>query len=645
MEQAAYRDLVGTLEEEARRNPDGVRRRIFGLVALGYGYVLGVLGLLILATVALLLFSVKATSAIVAWKLGIPLLVVVGLILQALWVRAVPPAGIAVPRGRAPNLDQRVDEIRVALRAPRPHEVLLTDDFNAAVTQVPQLGVFGFPRTYLILGVPLMYALTPAQFDAVLAHEFGHLSAAHPKRGLWVYRIYQTWYRLMVQMEQTKSWAAGLFERFVQWYVPRLSAYGFVMSRHDEYAADADAARVTSPEVLGGALVASDLRRRAYEESIWNGIWAQADEHPDPPPSTWSRVPTLLRETDRHPQRRAWLGAALLERARENDTHPSLHERLRALGVVPSDAREAAPTAEGLVEALEESAADRYLGELAAERLSTLDEAFRTSAAEKWRERFEQVRQLRVRLAALRAQDALGELADAQQIGEMGSLIAQVESADAAIPALERALALREEDAAAHYLLGSILLERNDPAGEAHMRRALQLEPQATYGGLGFLAQYYERVGRSGDLAEIISWYQRTEAEKAEAHEERAGLRESDQFTAPELTEADVSAIFAAMRATPGIKSVVVARKVVKHRQEVPLLVVLVERQLRAIVRTDSYPELPRRLLDALALESQVDLWVEVDADANAWLRRALRQMAGARQFALNGREQTFGAR
>lgn len=643
MELAAYRALVASLEEEARRNPDGIRRRIFGLIALGYGYVLGVLAVLVLAIIAAFVFAVKTTTASIAWKLIVPLIVVAGFILKALWVRAEPPPGMRLAAGRAPALDRRVEEIRRALRAPRPNEVVLTEDFNASVTQLPLLGVFGFPRTYLMLGLPLMYALTPAQFDAVLAHEFGHLSASHPKRGLWLYRMYQTWYRLMMQMQETQSWAAGFFERFVQWYVPKLNAYGFVMSRRDEYAADADAARVTSAAALGGALVALELRGRAYEDTVWNGIWAQANHTPEPPPSVWGAVPQLLRESDAHPDRRNWLGRALLARASENDTHPSLHERLLALGLVPADASAATSTAEGLVEALEHSAATQYLGDVAAERLSILDESFRTSAAEKWRERYEQVREMRIRLAALRAQDTLGGL-DVERLCEMGYLITQLESDEAAVTTFERALAIREEDPTSHYLLGRALLERNDAAGEAHVLRAMELDAQANFAGVTVLSRYYERVGRVEDGAEILRWYDRMEETKAEAQQERAGTRPGDQFTPPQLTEADVRAFHAALQGLPGVKSVLVAGKVVEHRPDVPMLVVLIERHLQAILRPASYPELPRRFLEALTLETVADVWVGIESEEHAWFRTALRQMGGARQFTPDGREHRFGA-
>jgi Zn-dependent protease with chaperone function len=57
---------------------------------------------------------------------------------------------------------------------------------NASVVQIPRLGVFGWSRNYLTVGVPLLDAVTPEQFEAVLAHELGHLARAHGRFRTWI---------------------------------------------------------------------------------------------------------------------------------------------------------------------------------------------------------------------------------------------------------------------------------------------------------------------------------------------------------------------------------------------------------------------------------------------------------------------------
>ena len=56
-------------------------------------------------------------------------------------------------------------------------------DFNAGVREVPRLGLLGWPRTYLEIGLPLSMAVAQEEIRAILAHEFAHLSARHGRSG------------------------------------------------------------------------------------------------------------------------------------------------------------------------------------------------------------------------------------------------------------------------------------------------------------------------------------------------------------------------------------------------------------------------------------------------------------------------------
>ena len=108
---------------------------------------------------------------VIRWLLPIGALAFV--ILRSLAVRIDPPEGIPVSRAEAPTFYDAIDEINRAVRGPSLHAVLLDADLNAGVVQVPRFGIFG-GRSYLVIGLPLLQALTPTEFRAVLAHELAH---------------------------------------------------------------------------------------------------------------------------------------------------------------------------------------------------------------------------------------------------------------------------------------------------------------------------------------------------------------------------------------------------------------------------------------------------------------------------------------
>lgn len=216
MEREQFDALVKKIEEVAEKQPGGYKARVLGLALLGYGYLSGILGgILGLGLVGVWLLTLgHGTGYLVSKKLLIPLVALAFVVIRAMWVRIAPPEGIPLARTDYPLLFRILDNMRSRLKGPRIHAVLLTDEFNAAVSQVPRLGILGWPKNYLILGLPLMQALSPHQLKAVLAHEYGHLSGAHGKFSAWIYRIRRTWYQLMEQFDQEERWGRGIFQKF-----------------------------------------------------------------------------------------------------------------------------------------------------------------------------------------------------------------------------------------------------------------------------------------------------------------------------------------------------------------------------------------------------------------------------------------------
>ncbi|HEX6265439.1 MAG TPA: M48 family metallopeptidase, partial [Burkholderiales bacterium] len=162
MTDGEFEALAGRLEERAKANPAGYRTRVLMMALLGNVY-LGAMLVLIAALLAAAVLSVvwlKAAGAKIAFIVGVFL----WLVLKALWVRLQPPEGTEVTAKEAPELFAMIEELRGKLRSPRFHHVLVTDDFNAGVVQAPRLGIFGWYRNYLLIGLPLAKALTVEQF-------------------------------------------------------------------------------------------------------------------------------------------------------------------------------------------------------------------------------------------------------------------------------------------------------------------------------------------------------------------------------------------------------------------------------------------------------------------------------------------------
>jgi Zn-dependent protease with chaperone function len=381
-----HRDLIARVEQLAREHPVRYRITLVLLASLGFGYLLAVVlaaSACALGVLALLL----ASKQVPLYELALVPLAFACLPLRALRARKPQPDGRHVTRREVPALFEEIDRVRRAVKAKPVHAVVLTPELNAAVIQTPRLGLFGPPKRYLILGLPLLYSLPPYQFRAVLAHEFGHLAGNHARFGNSIYRVRQTWERVREALQANASGATRLFTRFFDWYTPYFNAYSFVLARANEFEADRASARVTSAEDAGDALVAVYAKTRHIEASFWKSFYARADAEPEPPAHPFVEYLAGLRSIPAHASRTA-MAAALDRHTDLEDTHPCLGDRLAALGVAP---REPA--------CFQMSAAHALLGDKRAQLTEEFDLAWRDSLVQPWQERHAFMQSMRDKLA------------------------------------------------------------------------------------------------------------------------------------------------------------------------------------------------------------------------------------------------------
>ena len=141
---------------------------------------------------------------------------------------------MSLNRKQAAGLFSVVDELTKSLKAPQFNHILLTADLNAAVVQRPRFGFIGWQINYLLLGLPLMQALSPDQFRAVVAHELAHLSGDDSRFSGWIYRVRQAWFELAEKFQSDRQ-GGFFFRQFFSWYGPFFKAYSFVLARAQEY--------------------------------------------------------------------------------------------------------------------------------------------------------------------------------------------------------------------------------------------------------------------------------------------------------------------------------------------------------------------------------------------------------------------------
>jgi Peptidase family M48 len=533
MDQTDFRRMVAEHEHTSRHAPRRFALVTAALAGLGYAA--------ILSTLVLAAFALQwGTQRLLGGHFNIGLLfLVVGCasllwsLLRALWSRERAPEGFVVTHKEAPRLFELIDKVRRKCGAPKLDVVLLDGELNAAIVQQPRLGVLGWHRNHLILGLPTLMALDVKQLAAVIAHEFGHLQGAHGKLGAWVYRTRRSWWRLAESRDRARLgawWADAALGLFFRHFFPRFNARAFVLSRQQEYEADRVAHHVAGAQASASSLISISVQARFLSERFWPDVYATATTLATPEVEPYRLMHKRLRGALKHDDAPLWLRDALKSLPDVADTHPSLRERL---DFAKQDAQ--LPAAAPL------SAAEALLRDAYPSWLRRLDERWKSGVAERWSQlhRHHQAqRQLVQELEAERVQNKLG--ADDHLLWARAARQLSGPQAEEAV--LRRMLEDHPGHTQARFELGITLIDGTNTSAQAEgaaLLRALAEAPSHPLAAAA--ARRFERwLEVQERFAELKPWRERLKKleEQAEAAWEALhDFNDNPQFNAPAFSK------------------------------------------------------------------------------------------------------------
>jgi Zn-dependent protease with chaperone function len=541
--------LLEKLERELQENPKVYQSKVAMLAILGNAYI--VFGIIVLLAILIL----ACLSILVLKALAIKLIAVVGIflyvVISSLWVRVDPPEGIKISKNEAPELFVIIDDLRKKLNSPNFHHVLMSNDFNAAVVQRPRLGLLGWYQNYLIIGLPLMQSLTVEQLTAVLAHEFGHLSKNHARTANWIYRQRIRWEQLFILIEQNTSKIDIIFRPFLKRFVPYFVAYSFPIARANEYEADKISVNLTSAEIVAETLTTVNVIGHYLEEEYWPRIFNQVETLPQPKLSPYMSYVQQLSEYVLNQETNHWLTHSLSMRTSFEDTHPSLSDRLSAIG----QTAHVAFAAHGYT-------ADRLLGTCYAEIVAAFDQNWQVAVQDAWQKEHKSVLERTAYLTSL------NEKMDQQQDLSLEERFDQVLLTEQLAHQPEKAFELVQqlyqefpEHPHTNFIYGRYYIEQKNPQGVVLLEKAIQLDEFAAQDVYKLLYRYYDELG---DTAKAEK-YQQLLTERADleykALTEREHIGVSDPLIAHGLTQEQLADFSAQIQRFSNIKQVWLIKK------------------------------------------------------------------------------------
>ncbi len=505
--------LISRLEGVAKDHPARYTLYVISIALLGFA-ILGIailsslLSVFLLVGLALLVIATGGKALILVAKLGkllillaLPAWVMIRSSFSLLFTRFPSPVGREIKPAEAPALFTRLDDIRKRMKAPRIHHVLLTDELNAAIVQHPRFGLLGWEKNYLILGLPLLQALSEEEALAVVAHEYGHLSGRHGRLGGFIYRFRSAWGRLQVLSEQWNDWGSRLITRLFRWYAPYFNAYTFVFARQNEYVADQCSVEIVGQRNAASALMKVSVASLFENEKFWPSIDRRVIEEPEPIKKRSALWQEALQSGLDLETRSRYVETAGQRKTDHFDTHPALTERLSAIGLSVG----ALDSQHLDVPAV--SAAMDWLGNHLESIQSEFDRAWEENVSGQWRDRHAYLQERKERLAVLDAQASL----TTDEKWEYITLLGELRPGDDQLPRIDVLLSEAPEHLSARYRRGVLLLERGDEAGVDDLESVMQADQDAILPACEAAWRYY--LDRSPEKAEHyrVRWQERSD--------------------------------------------------------------------------------------------------------------------------------------
>jgi Zn-dependent protease with chaperone function len=470
MEEREYEMLVWGLQGSAQDQPEYFRIKVILISLFAYLVLFGMLVLMILGVYFMFVIARGNSSFLTKLFFVSSLLVslpIVILTLRMFFARIPVPEGRELSEAEAPQLFRIIAELQERLLAAPIHHVLVTNEFNAAIAQCPTYGMFGGYRNYLILGLPFLYALSAEEIKAVIAHEYGHLSGSHGKMSHWIYRQRSTFGVLYEHARERResSMVNSVFASLLDWFGPLYNAHTFVLSRQNEYEADAVASEIAGATVSASALIRIDLLSTWMSDSFWPKLYAQSEQHDTPTFMPYSAMRKLLLLTIDEWATKERLSEALKVESDVYDTHPCLNERVAAM-----DQRAVLP---GIFKT---SAADALLGNIALGIAREFDLKWWADEKDKWQKFHRRFNRAKVRIAELE-QQPVAQL-DVSKAQELALLLVEFRSVSAAKSVLEDLNGRTgERFPKPVYYYGRALLDEGDVKGLDYLEEAFKLSP------------------------------------------------------------------------------------------------------------------------------------------------------------------------
>ncbi|WP_035608730.1 M48 family metallopeptidase [Haloferula sp. BvORR071] len=609
-----FHNLMAELALSRSDQPRELLRETVAWALLGYGVLLAALAACALFALTGVILAIEFDTipdTLAAGSISLAGFMAAVLVIGCLWMRFKPPQGIELTEEEHPELLRLIHETGRLAGGVRFHKVVLDEEVNAAVLQNPRLGLFGWYRSYLVIGLPLMEMLPREEFRAVLAHEFAHLAGRDGRILAWLHRTRVTWEKIAGRL--TASRICPLLPKFVHWFWPRFNARAFLLSRHIELEADRAAAQIVSTAALACGLRRLAIQGQRLEEEFWQPLECTVTGCGALPGDVMERLSVFIGSAVTEETQEHWHTRAMATPGDPADTHPSLAERLVRLGNPPFDLGPLLPSASAAVELLDPDFIIRARRQFSAKWLT-------------------EARRARAALRPANAGDAQ-EARGVRDAWKRISALSRLDGLEKIQPEVVALLERRPDHTGALYLRGCHLAAKGDIQSADFLERAAA-DPIIAPRAFETLAQFHSRFGDPAAMPGLKERAEQHERELRAALIERSQVQPKDCFLPHDLSPAELERLREVLTAEPVIQRAWLGAKQVNHFPGWKHLVLIVDARWPAFKAVSE--RMQKQLLERISERCEMDSHVQtlrLDEGTRPLLKAIRRRVADSEVY------------
>ncbi len=481
---------------------------------------------------------------------------------KALFFRLPKPQGVLLNKREVPELYNLINKIRKATRCPKIHHIMLNSEFNAFISERPSIGMFGWYRRYLVIGMPLLLTLTEDELKGVIAHECGHLSKAHGKSSVKIYRSRAVWEKIAKEFDKENSKGSFLVDGFIKRYLPALNSIYFSASKQHEYEADKISLAVVDKQTFSNALLKVSLYSSLIENKFWSEMEMLNRDISNPVDDVFFRLENEAAKPIPEEIINTYVDNSMTYYSLPCSTHPSYIERMGALGA-----------GRPVISPAETNGLRKILKDKADSILRLCSKDWSTRASEGWTKYYGQTAETKNRLGELEQKRASQEL-NADELLERAFIIERLEGTDKALEAFKAVKEIYPDDIAAEYNIGRLLTYKGSEEGVEVLCNVMEKDYQAIPDCCYNIVNYYCYK----DQKDLASEYYRYAVKFMETSEhvkgERNTLLKNDKFIPHDLSMETLQKIREHLIKYKQIKKAYVAIKHIQMSYQFPVYII-----------------------------------------------------------------------